>query len=327
MDLNIKSPLVWDFYSDTLDKLAAYGAQIVRLDAFAYAPKEPGERNFLNDPGTWDLLDQVKGLADRRGLTLLPEIHSRYEERIHETISEKGFLTYDFFLPGLLIDAFERQDASTLRRWIDDLLTQGIQTVNMLGCHDGIPLLDLKGLLDEERIEALIETVKGRGGYVKDLHGQKAMYYQVNATYYSALGESDDRMLAARAIQLFMPGKPQVWYLDVFAGRNDHEAVARAGAGGHKEINRSNLSADAIAEGLTRPVVLEQLELLRFRNTCPAFGFDSACEVLDTPAHQVGLVWRARGHEASLLADLRDGSIRVRAVDAGGAETFSYSRG
>ncbi|MFP5416470.1 MAG: sucrose phosphorylase [Actinomycetes bacterium] len=327
MDLNIKSSLVWEFYADTLDKLAGYGAQIVRLDAFAYAPKEPGERNFLNDPGTWELLDQVKGLADRRGLTLLPEIHSRYEERIHETISEKGFLTYDFFLPGLLIDAFERQDATTLRTWIDDLLTKGIRTVNMLGCHDGIPLLDLKGLLDEGRIEALIDTVKGRGGYVKDLHGQKAMYYQVNATYYSALGESDDRMLAARAIQLFMPGKPQVWYLDVFAGRNDHEAVERAGAGGHKEINRSNLDADAVADGLTKPVVLEQLELLRFRNTCPAFGFDAACEVVETPAHQVGIVWRARGHEATLLADLADASVRVRAVDESGAETFSYARG
>ena len=53
-------PLVWEFYADTLDKLAGYGAQIVRLDAFAYAPKEPGEKNFLNDPGTWDLLDRVK---------------------------------------------------------------------------------------------------------------------------------------------------------------------------------------------------------------------------------------------------------------------------
>ena len=29
-------------------------------------------------------------------------------------------------------------------------------------------------------------------------------------------------MLLARAIQLFTPGKPQVWYLDLFAGRNDH---------------------------------------------------------------------------------------------------------
>jgi glycosidase len=321
MDLNIESPLVWDFYEDTLDRLAGYGAEIVRLDAFAYAPKEPGARNFLNDPGTWELLDRVKGLADRRGLKLLPEIHSTYEERIHETIAAKGFLTYDFFLPGLLIDALERKDATTLRRWIADLLDKRIHTVNMLGCHDGIPLLDLRGLLSDEEIDRLIETVKGRGGYVKDLHGQKKMYYQVNATYYSALGEDDRKLLLARAIQLFMPGKPQVWYLDLFAGKNDHAAVERAGSGGHKEINRTNLTMADVEEGLRKPVVQRQLELLRFRSTCPAFGFDATCEVGDTPADELSLVWKQEGHTATLEADLAACTFTVTAVDAAGKET------
>ena len=76
MDLNIKSPLVWEYYENVLKTLANYGAKIVRLDAFAYAPKEPGLRNFLNEPGTWDLLEKVNELASKYGLTLLPEIHS-----------------------------------------------------------------------------------------------------------------------------------------------------------------------------------------------------------------------------------------------------------
>jgi hypothetical protein len=323
MDLNITSALVWDFYEDTLDRLAGYGAQIVRLDAFAYAPKEPGARNFLNDPGTWELLDRVKRLADRRGLKLLPEIHSTYEEGIHETIAAKGFLTYDFFLPGLLIDALEQKDATTLRRWIADVLDKGIRTVNMLGCHDGIPLLDLRGLLGDDEIDRLIETVKGRGGYVKDLHGQKKMYYQVNATYYSALGEDDQKLLLARAIQLFVPGKPQVWYLDLFAGENDHAAVERAGSGGHKEINRTNLTMADVEEGLRKPVVQQQLDLLRFRNTCPAFGFDATCTVGETPANQLCLVWRNRGHEATLEADLATCTFTITAVDDAGKETVS----
>jgi glycosidase len=318
MDLNIKSPLVWEFYADTLDKLAGYGAQIVRLDAFAYAPKEPGAKNFLNDPGTWELLARVKRLADRRGLLLLPEIHSTYAEGIHEVIASKGFLTYDFFLPGLLIDAFESRDASTLKRWIGELLAKGIRTVNMLGCHDGIPLLDLKGLLDEERIQALIATIVGRGGYVKDLHGAKNMYYQVNATYYSALGESDARLLLARAVQLFMPGKPQVWYLDLLAGTNDHDAVAQAGPGGHKEINRTNLSAEDAAARLAWPVVTRQLELLRFRSTFGAFGWDAACEVADTEPGRLLITWRRDGRSATLDADLVAETFTITATDADG---------
>lgn len=310
MDLNIKSTKVWEFYDDTLTKLAEYGAKIVRLDAFAYAPKEPGEKNFLNEPGTWDLLERIRVLADRHGLKLLPEIHASYGEKIYEKVAQKGYMTYDFFLPGLIIDAFEEQDGRYLRQWAQELFDKKIHTVNMLGCHDGIPLLDLKGLISDEQIQRLIDTVVARGGYVKNLHGQKNMYYQVNATYYSALGEDDRRMLLARAIQLFMPGKPQVWYLDLFAGKNDHEAVRRAGPGGHKEINRTNLTLPQIEEALQKDVVRKQLELLRFRSNCPAFGFDSQLEV-GGEGNLLTLKWTNGESWAKLTADLKEYSWKI----------------
>ena len=90
MDLNIKSPKVWDYYKDTLAKIASYGADIVRLDAFAYAPKEPGAKNFLNEPGTWELLRKIQEIAAPYKLTLLPEIHAAYEEQIYTKIAEQG---------------------------------------------------------------------------------------------------------------------------------------------------------------------------------------------------------------------------------------------
>lgn len=316
MDLNIKSPLVWEFYDNTLKTLVGYGAKIVRLDAFAYAPKEPGEKNFLNEPGTWDLLEKVRKLADKYNLTLLPEIHASYGEKNYEQIAGKGYMTYDFFLPGLIIDALESGDGKHLFDWAKELIEKDIHTVNMLGCHDGIPLLDLKGLLSEERIQNLIDTVVGRGGYVKDLHGQKNMYYQVNATYYSALGEDDAKMLLARALQLFMPGKPQIWYLDLFAGKNDHEAVKRAGAGGHKEINRTNLTTEQMEEALKKPVVARQLELLRFRSTCPAFADDSEYKI-ECEGKNICIKWKKNGVEAVLNADLVSKKIEIYQIENG----------
>ena len=107
MDLNIKSPLVWEHYRNTLKTLSEYGAKIVRLDAFAYAPKTPGLKNFLNEPDTWDVLDRVKKIADEYGLTLLPEIHASYSEGIYAKVAGKGYMTYDFFLPGLIIHSIE----------------------------------------------------------------------------------------------------------------------------------------------------------------------------------------------------------------------------
>jgi sucrose phosphorylase len=324
MDLNIKSPLVWEFYDDTLKKLAGYGAKIIRLDAFAYAPKEPGSRNFLNDPGTWDLLAGIKELADKYELTLLPEIHSKYEEKIHEKLASEGYITYDFFLPGLIIDALERKTNKILIRWIRDILEKDIKVVNMLGCHDGIPLLDLKGLISDDQIQMLVDTVVKRGGYVKDLHGKKNMYYQVNSTYYSALGEDDAKFLLARAIQIFMPGKPQVWYLDLLAGKNDHAAVERAGPGGHKEINRTNLSWEQACSDLDKEVVQKQLSLLQFRNSFPAFGFESELKIIDSTPEILILRWENNGCVATLEANLKDYTTRIEAVDEKGNNVFSF---
>lgn len=324
MDLNIRSPLVWEFYKNTLQTLAGYGAKIVRLDAFAYAPKEPGARNFLNDPGTWELLGKVTDLAKPLGITLLPEIHASYAEGTYRTIAEKGYMVYDFFLPGLLLDALERRSGEVLVQWIREICDRKMLTVNMLGCHDGIPLLDLKGLLSEERIQSLIDTVVSRGGYVKDLHGAKNVYYQVNATYYSALGEDDKKMLLARAIQLFMPGKPQVWYLDLFAGRNDHAAVQRAGAGGHKEINRTNLTCSDIAAGMKKPIVQKQIELLRMRNRFPVFSANAKI-VAEVNGTKMDIRWQSGSEEAVLQTDFGDYSFSVSIRDTSSdTEYFKY---
>ena len=311
MDLNIKSDLVWEHYRNTLKALSGYGARIVRLDAFAYAPKEPGKKNFLNEPDTWDVLEKVKKLADEFNVSLLPEIHASYKEKIYETVANKGYMTYDFFLPGLLIYAIEHKNGEVLAKWAKEIQDKKIRVVNMLGCHDGIPLLDLKGILADEEIEEMIQTIVGRGGYVKDLHGAKNMYYQVNATYYSALGDDDKKMLFARAIQMFMPGKPQVWYLDLFAGKNDHEAVKRAGAGGHKEINRTNLSLEQIEAAMGKEVVQKQLELLRLRNTNPAFGFDSNLDI-KTNGSVMTFTWTNGEHSISLDADFADYSYSIK---------------
>lgn len=310
MDLNIKSDVVWEFYENTLHMLADYGAKIVRLDAFAYAPKEPGEKNFMNEPGTWDLLEKVRALADKYDLMLLPEIHASYAERVYETISKKGYMTYDFFLPGLIIDALESGSGEYLKKWAEELVEKKIHVVNMLGCHDGIPLLDLKGFLPDERIQCLIDTVVSRGGYVKNLNGAKNIYYQVNATYYSALGEDEQKLLLARAIQMFMPGKPQIWYLDLFAGKNDFDAVKRAGEGGHKEINRTNLTEEQVHDVMKLPIVQKQIELLEFRNSNPAFAQDAQL-YFEINGSQIMITWRKEDHTAVLKANLEDKSFEI----------------
>ncbi len=316
MDLNARSEQVWAFYDETLRKLKRYGAKIVRLDAFAYLYKEPGETNFFNQPGTWIYLKRLKAIAKRYDLIIFPEVHSQYGSGLHEEVAAKGYPIYDFFFPGLVIDALERGTCVHLRDWIDDIRQKGLQTINMLGCHDGIPVLDLQGikldgdsrklLLDDREIEAVIERILAHGGLVKNLYGpdgKKIAYYQVNATFFSALGEDARKLRLARAIQLFMPGIPQIWYLDLFAGKNDYAAVDRGGPAGHKEINRTNLSLDDIEERLHWPLVRDQLEMIRLRNRSPAFRGQLSVE--SSEPHRLSMCWRQGDCSTVLRADLR----------------------
>ena len=328
MDLNIKSPLVWHHYEQTLQKLAEYGAKIVRLDAFAYASKEPGERNFLNDPGTWDMLERIREIADAQNLTLLPEIHAAYADKTHELLSQKGYMIYDFFLPGLIIDAIERSNSGKLKQWADELVEKDIRAVNMLGCHDGIPVLDLKGLISDTHIQALIDTIVQRGGLIKNLHGRKDIYYQVNSTYYSALGENDKKLLLARAIQLFMPGKSQIWYLDLFAGKNNYAAVSGVSGGRvadttdrHKEINRTNFDLADIDAAIDKQVTVEQLKMLRFRNTFPAFTDGSITDIYSS-GEALSIHWQGGDHSAQLTADLAGCIFSIVGYDPAGNSLF-----
>ncbi|NNM23583.1 MAG: glycosidase [Flavobacteriaceae bacterium] len=336
MDVNAKSPLVWQFYEEVLAKVSNYGCKILRLDAFAYLHKEIGASNFFNKPGTWEYLAKINTIAKKHDLLLLPEIHAEYGLHLHDEVANEGYCIYDFFLPGLTIHALEKGTGKALIAWGKEVISKGYKTVNMLGCHDGIPVLDLKGkehegvyrrgLLDDKEIEEIMELILDRGGRVKNIYdadGNKISYYQVNATYFSALGENEQKLLLARAIQLFMPGIPQVWYLDLFAGTNDYEAANRAGSGGHKEINRTALNVASIEAGLKKQVVLQQLEMIRLRNTSNAFSGDVTFR--ETSEERIDILWTNESDFAHLEANLKTHLFTIRYSENGEEKSFNFT--
>ena len=335
MDLNGNSPLVWKFYEETLQKLAEYGCKILRLDAFAYLHKEIGQSNFFNKPGTWQYLDRIKKIADKFGLILLPEIHAEYGLHLHDEVARKGYHIYDFFFPGLVIHTLETGSNKALLNWAKEVISKGFKTVNMLGCHDGIPVLDLKGkeiegtfhpgLLSDEEIDFVMNKIIERGGRVKNLYdskGKKISYYQVNATFFSALGEDEQKLLLARAIQLFMPGKPQVWYLDIFAGSNDYAAADRGGNAGHKEINRTNVTLRDVEDGLKSRIVKDQLKLIQLRNQSKAFL--GAVSFRDSAVDEIDITWEYENELVQLTADLKTYHFDVHYFKNGVKKTMSF---
>ncbi|MFG6684964.1 sucrose phosphorylase [Mariniflexile sp. HNIBRBA6329] len=335
MDVNANSPLVWDFYEETLQKVSGFGGRILRLDAFAYLHKEIGQSNFFNKPGTWEYLERIKQIAQKNDLTLLPEIHAEYGLHLHDEVASQGYYIYDFFLPGLTIHTIENASSKALITWAKEIINKGYKTVNMLGCHDGIPVLDLKGkevdgvynkgLLEDAEIEDIMNKIMDRGGRVKNLYdpsGNKISYYQVNATFFSALGEDEKKLLLARAIQMFMPGIPQVWYLDIFAGKNDYEAADKGGSAGHKEINRTTLTLQDVEAGLKTDIVRNQLELIRLRNTSKAFL--GTVTINDSNDNEIDILWINQNDSAHLKANLKTKTFSINSSQEGVLKTLEF---
>ena len=335
MDVNANSELVWDFYEETLQKVSSFGCKILRLDAFAYLHKEIGQSNFFNKPGTWEYLERIKQIAQKNDLTLLPEIHAEYGLHLHDEVANEGYYIYDFFLPGLMIHTLETANSKALVNWGKEIISKGYKTVNMLGCHDGIPVLDLKGkevngiynkglLLDEE-IEAVMNKIMARGGRVKNLYdpsGKKISYYQVNATFFSALGEDEQKLLLARAIQMFMPGIPQVWYLDVFAGKNNYEVANMGGSAGHKEINRTTLTMKDVEQDLKKDVVKNQIEIIKLRNTSKAFL--GTVKINHSSDNEIDIVWTNQNDSAQLKANLISLNFTINYTENSNKIKMSY---
>lgn len=310
MDLNSKSPLVWEFYKDVLKKLKSYGVETIRLDAFPYLSKIVGRRNFFNEPESWDLLRMVQDLSAEYGFQLLPEIHEKYENKTYEKISEKEYILCDYYLPGLIIDAILNKDGSYLKKWGDEIINKNLNTINMLSSHDGIPVKDLIGLLPADRINNFIKVGIERGAIEKKVYGESDDCYQLFTTYYQCLNSSDDAMLLARAIQLFFPGNPQVYYLDLFAQNNNYDAIKNADQSQLRELNRTNITSDFIQEQQKRNVVSKQIELLRFAKQ-HFYDVDTERIEIDSNGSELKITRYTKREEIELVVNFETLSYKI----------------
>jgi sucrose phosphorylase len=314
VDLDVRHPRTRGYLLDVLERLAANGVATVRLDAVGYAVKTPGTSCFM----TADTLAFVAELAERArrlGVEVLAELHSHYRRQLD--MSQHVDWVYDFALPPLILHALFTGDGRRLRQW---LRIRPHNAVTVLDTHDGIGVIDvgtdqtdrdLPGLLKAGEIHTLVERIHvNSGGTSRPATGQTASdadLYQINCTFYDALGRDDRRYLLARLLQFFTPGIPQVYYVGLLAGGNDLDLVARTGVG--REINRHRYSPAELAAALDRPVVGALARLIRFRNAHPAFQGAFSC--LDGADGALALRWRDGAQEARLEAELLTGSYTL----------------
>ena len=251
-------------------------------------------------------------------------IHSYYRKQIQ--IAARVDWVYDFALPPLLLHALAFRTTARLREWI------GIRPNNaltVLDTHDGIGIIDIgrdpadpvgsPGLVPDEELDRLVEFIhENSGGASRQATGAAASnldLYQVNCTFYDALGRDDRAYLIARAVQFFLPGIPQVYYVGLLAGENDLELLRRTGVG--RDINRHYYTPEQITQALRSDVVVDLLALIRLRNAHPAFGgtFRMAA---DTAEGSLTLCWQHQQQRAQLSVSFLRRTLELWSTDATG---------
>ena len=154
VDLDLRAPVTRRLITEWLTFFASKGVRIIRFDAVGYVVKRAGTSCFMVEPEIWEVLDWLHSVAAELGLTVLPEVHDVYAT--HEKFAARGFWTYDFVLPGLVLHTFETAD---VRRLAAHLARSPERQFTNLDCHDGIPVRpDLDGILQPAEMRHLADV-------------------------------------------------------------------------------------------------------------------------------------------------------------------------
>ncbi len=307
IDLDVTSEITRRFIQEQLQFLAHKGAAIIRLDAFAYANKKRGTSDFFVEPDVWNLLAYCAQAVEKEKVLVLPEIHEHYS--IQEKIAEKDYYVYDFALPMLVLHALYSGRVDRLLHWMKICPRKQFTT---LDTHDGIGVVDVKDLLTEEEIKLTQESLYQYGANVKKIYSSESYnnldIYQINCTFYSALSNNDSAYLLARALQIFAPGIPQIYYVGLFAGENDIALLEETKEG--RNINRHYYTLTEIEKTVKRPVVQQLFKLLKFRNSSVAFDGSFSSKAL--AANQLQITWTSQETSAILEADLAKKTFTIK---------------
>ena len=324
IDIDVQHPEGRRYLADVLSRLHAAGIRSIRLDAVGYAIKKAGTSCFMI-PETFAFIADLTTQAHALGMEVLVEVHGHHRDQID--VARQVDWVYDFALPPLVLHTLYTRDASRLMHWLE---IRPRNAVTVLDTHDGIGVQDVDGdpqrnapgLLDRPHIDSLVETIHERSrGESRHASGGAASNVdssQINCTFYDALGRRDAEYLIARAVQCFVPGIPQIYYVGLLAGSNDIELLRRTGVG--RDINRHYYESADVSEAMSRPVVQSLLSLLRVRNTHRAFAGTFTIE--PSSRDRLALRWTRHGEWIRLDADLS----RMCASISSGGGTPSASR-
>jgi glycosidase len=322
IDLNYANPDVLVEMVEILFDYLHHGARLLRLDAVAYLWKEIGTP-CIHLPQTHQVVKLFRDLLDYAapGALLMTETNVPHAENIrYFGDGDEAHIVYQFSLPPLLLHALWSGNTDFLNAWARGLVREelppGCTFLNFTASHDGVGLRPLEGLIPKEALDALVDAMRQRGGYISTKANSDGTQspYELNISYFDAFGVAPGnpnpwqvpQFLVSQAVALSFRGIPAIYIHSLTATPNDTLGVETTGM--TRSINRrrwdlrelERLLADA--RTATGQVFRAYRRLLALRRAQPAFHPDAPQRVLALPAGVFGLERRARDGAQRILA-------------------------
>ncbi len=334
VDLDFSNPEVLLEFLRIMRLHVDNGIRIIRLDAVAFIWKEIGT-DCIHLPQTHAIVQLMRLLLDfaDEQVILLTETNVPNAENLsYFGNRNEAHAVYNFSLPPLILQALLSGSSKHLNEWQRAMppAQLGCAYLNFSASHDGIGMRPAEGLLDDQEIADVIETVQSFGGLVSMRStpdgGQKP--YELNVTFYDALkgtlkGEDEyqlDRFMCSQSIVMALEGIP-AFYIHSLIGTNNHMAgVEKTGV--NRAINRRRWNYSLLRELLDdentqhAKVLAAMKERIKIRRAQSAFHPNATQFTLQLGEQLFGF-WRQsydRSQSIFAIHNVSDEELHVPAV-------------
>jgi len=289
VDLDFQNPDVLCAMAGIIRYYLDHGIRVFRFDAVAFLWKEIGS-NCINLPQTHEIVRLLRTLIEhaQKDAIIITETNIPNRENLsYFGNGNEAHCIYNFSLPPLLLNTLITGNCHYLKNWMMSMppAQNGTTYFNFIASHDGIGLRPAEGLLSDEEIATLTDTMDSFGGKIswRALDNGVNKPYEINIALFDALKGTTKgpdqwqipRFVCAHAIMLALEGIPAFYIHSLLATENDLAGVESKGH--NRAINRHQWDSSLLSEQLANDAsqnsqVLKQLKnLIHIRKQQTAF--------------------------------------------------------
>jgi sucrose phosphorylase len=319
VDFDFRNPQVLIEFVRIIRQYLDAGVSIFRLDAVAFLWKIVGNKS-INLPQTHEVIRLLRTLIEhaQQDTIIITETNIPNTQNLtYFGNANEAHCIYNFSLPPLLINSLITGSCLYLKRWLMSMppAQDGTTYFNFIASHDGIGLRPAEGLLEEDEIDTLVDTMKQFGGQISSRTTEDGLQkpYEMNIALFDALqgttkGKDQwgmQRFVCAHTIMLALEGIPGIYIHSLLGTRNDYQKLANTSH--NRAINRHRWDLNQLTEQLNdassdhSQVLTELTNLINIRTQQIAFHPNATQFTLHLGLQLFGFWRQSRNRKQSIF--------------------------